>query len=152
MLDEPVGLSEALRPLYLYWLAVRGEKLIPSRADIDPVTIPRELLPNIVLMDIILSPLRFRYRLMGTAITEMLGVDWTGRYVDELPGGGVHEQCAETLKAGKPGVYFSDQRRYDPNLMQHKSLRYERLLLPLSDGGQSVTMLLGGTLVKSSHW
>lgn len=151
--DEPVGLSEALRPLYLYWAAARQDKLMPSRADIDPITIPRQLLPNITLMDVISSPIRFRYRLMGTAVTEMLGFDWTGRYVDELPGAGeiVHRQCADTVTLGKPAVHFSDSKKYDPSLMQHKSLRYERLLLPLSDGGQSIAMMLGGTVIKNFH-
>lgn len=127
---------------------------MPSRADIDPVDMPRKLLPHIVLVDVLASPLRFRYRVMGTAITSMLGLDWTGRFVDELPeaGSGVSKQYTTTVKDGAPAVYVDDSKMYDPSLMQHKLVRYERLLLPLSEDGSSVSMLLGATLTKSISW
>ena len=154
MLDEPMGLSEELRPLYLYWVAARGEKLMPSRADIDPVMIPPQLLPHIVLLDVLRSPGRFRYRVMGTAITAMLGKDWTGRFVDELPKSSrsVNEQYSKTIKDGVSVVYVHDSKLYDPNLIQHKLVRYERLLLPLSQDGNAISMLLGATLAKSTNW
>ena len=52
---------------------------MPARDDIDPVTMPIELLPNIVLVDVLPEARRFRYRVMGTAVARMLGTDWTGR-------------------------------------------------------------------------
>jgi hypothetical protein len=152
--DEPLGLSEKLRPLFLYWVAARGEKLMPSRADIDPVDMPRKLLPNIVLVDALTSPSRFRYRVMGTEITAMLGLDWTGRFVDELPEAGriISEQYTKTVNDRAPAVYVDDSKMYDASLMQHKLVRYERLLLPMSDDGSIVSMLLGATLTKSISW
>lgn len=154
MPDEPLGLSEKLRPLFLYWIAARGEKLMPSRADIDPVDMPWKLLPHIVLVDVLMSPRRFRYRVMGTEITTMLGLDWTGRFVDELPkaGNSVHEQYAKAVKDGAPAVFVDDSKMYDSSLMQHKLVRYERLLLPLSEDGSEISMLLGATLTKSISW
>lgn len=154
MPDEPLGLSERLRPLFLYWVAARGEKLMPSRADIDPVDLPLKLLPHIVLVDVLTLPQRFRYRVMGTAVTAMLGLDWTGRFVDELPETGisVSEQYAKMVKDGVPAVYVDDSKMYDPSLMQHKLVRYERLLLPLSEDGSTISMLLGATLTKSISW
>ena len=53
---------------------------MPARDDIDPVTMPIELLPK---------ARRFRYRVMGTAVARMLGTDWAGRFVYEMPD--VHE-------------------------------------------------------------
>jgi hypothetical protein len=146
--DEPVGLSEALRPLFLYWIAARGEKLMPSRSDIDPVLIPRQLLPNIILVDATEPPLRFRYRVMGTAVAEMLGDDWTGRFVDQVTDidSNVQEHYRSTAQSGKPSININEYDQYDPKLMQNQITRYERLLLPLSDTGEKVSMLLGGTL------
>lgn len=144
-------MSEALRPLYLYWVEARGEKLMPSRADIDPVSIPRELLPNIVLVDVLSEPMRFRYRVMGTAVARMLGDDWTGRFVDEIPNiqGSVQRQYAQTATIGTPTVNLNEYDRYDPSLMQHKMVRYERLLLPLAERGGPVNMLFGGTIERT---
>lgn len=91
---------------------------------------------------------------MGTAITAMLGMDWTGRFVDELPvsGRNINEQYLKTIEEGASAVYVDDSKMYDPNLMQHKLVRYERLLLPLSEDGNAVSMLLGATLAKSISW
>jgi len=80
LVDAPVGLSEALQPLFRYWVSACGEKPMPARDDIDPVTMPIELLPK---------ARRFRYRVMGTAVARMLGTDWAGRFVYEMPD--VHE-------------------------------------------------------------
>jgi hypothetical protein len=73
-----VNLQQALD----YWMAARGSREFPERADIDPVDIPR-LLSHIVLTDVFHDPLRFRYRLIGTAVTAMAGRDATGKWLDE---------------------------------------------------------------------
>jgi len=148
--DEPDGLCDALRPLLHYWIVARGEKLMPSRADIDPVAMPRRLLSKIVLLDVVETPVRFRYRLMGTAVTRLLGADWTRRFVDEIPGSGsdIHSHCLEVLEIGKPALRFNEHDRFDPALMQYKVLQYEQLLLPLSVSGYSVSMVLGGMMER----
>jgi hypothetical protein len=153
-MDEPAGLSETLRPLYLYWVAACGEKQMPARADIDPVEMPIQLLSNLVLVDVVSGPLRFRYRVMGTDVARMLGEDWTARFLDQIPD--VHEsirqQYQATVEISKPTVKMNEYDRYDPSLMQHKLLRYERLLMPLSENGINVTMLLGGTVERPTVW
>jgi len=42
-------------------------------------------LPNIFLVDIETAPKRFRYRLIGSNLTEVLKEDLAGRCVDEMP-------------------------------------------------------------------
>ena len=71
-----------LRHLYDYWAAKRGSRRAPTRADIDPLDIP-DLLPYLTLVDVLHDPLRFRYRLVGTAVVEALGRDATGRFADK---------------------------------------------------------------------
>ncbi len=153
-MDKPAGLSEALRPLFQYWLAACGDKSLPARADIDPVEMPIQLLPNVVLVDVVPEPLRFRYRIVGTAVAQMLGEDWTGYFVDEIPDihGSIQRQYVETAQTRYPTVTMNEYDRYDPSLMQHKLLRYERLLLPLSENDDTVTMLFGGTVERPSAW
>lgn len=152
MLDAPVGMSEVLRPLFQYWVAARGEKLMPARADIDPVAMPVALLPNIELVDVLQDTQRFRYRVMGTAVAQMLGEDWTGRFVDEIPDihKSVQQHFEETAQTRKPTVRLNEYDRYDSSLIQDKLIRYERLLLPLAEGNDSVTMLLGGTIERNT--
>lgn len=78
--ESPV-VSQALKT----WQRLRGGRPMPSPADIDPLELPRRLLPHILLIDIEREPdLRFRWRLIGTHITEVVDRDSTGRYWDEL--------------------------------------------------------------------
>ena len=45
-----------------YWDQKRGTRLMPCKRDIDPIEIPRRLLPNLQLIDVIDGGERFRYR------------------------------------------------------------------------------------------
>jgi hypothetical protein len=58
---------------------------LPKRAEVDPLELPVELLPNIFLVDVVRAPdlaPRFRFRLLGTAITARERVK-PGQYLDE---------------------------------------------------------------------
>jgi hypothetical protein len=44
----------------------------------------RELLPNMVIMDVEREPLRFRYRLVGTRVVEFNNLEFTGRYLGTI--------------------------------------------------------------------
>ena len=62
------------RALFAYWEEIRGEHAMPSRVDFDPVDIPK-LLPYVALVDIVQPGPKFRYRVVGTAmsVTERMG-------------------------------------------------------------------------------
>jgi hypothetical protein len=77
--DDPI-LGTALA----YWIEKRGNRLMPSRRDIDPTEIPRKILPNLQIIDVVDGGARFRYRLIGTATVEAYGEDFTGRHPDEM--------------------------------------------------------------------
>jgi hypothetical protein len=57
---------------------------MPRRRDIDPVEIPRRLLPNLQITELVDGGKRIRYRLAGTAIVEAYGAELTGKYFDEV--------------------------------------------------------------------
>lgn len=73
--------SDRIRRLLAYWQSCRGDRPMPTRADIDPADI-RDLLPNVVMVDVE-QPFRIRYRLVGTRVVEFNRMDFTGRYLDE---------------------------------------------------------------------
>ena len=80
-----------------YWDAKRGTRVMPSRADIRPLDI-KEHLGGIVMIDVL--PDDFRYRLIGTLITEYFFWDATGKTVREA----FATQPAAVCDAA-PGVY-----------------------------------------------
>jgi hypothetical protein len=63
-----------------YWNRKRGDRLMPVRRDIEPTEIPA-LLPHVQLVELVGD--RLRYRLIGTALVEAYGENWTGKYIDE---------------------------------------------------------------------
>jgi hypothetical protein len=74
--------SEMVRALHSWWhLHCRGD--IPERISLDPVDL-KQLLANLVIADIEHAPFRVRYRLVGTNVVSAAGLDFTGRYLDEL--------------------------------------------------------------------
>ncbi|WP_119302094.1 PAS domain-containing protein [Dongia deserti] len=66
--------------LYQYWNARRGVRPMPTRADIDPLEM-RQWLPRLTLVDVGPGG-QFTYRLVGTQMVELLGMNPTGRSVE----------------------------------------------------------------------
>lgn len=81
--DPNLSKSALVRALYDWWISHCRPCGVPDRADFDLAT-HRLLLPNIMLSEVEEEPFRIRYRLVGTKIVSNLGVDFTGRYLDEL--------------------------------------------------------------------
>jgi hypothetical protein len=100
-----------------HWLGLRGDRVMPPRGALDPLDIA-PLLPHIVLVDVLGGPMRLRYRLIGTFVTELAGRDATGRFVDRaLYGRNLeavawpYRQVAQTRApvATLSGALFSDR-------------------------------------------
>jgi hypothetical protein len=129
-----------------YWnhLARRLDRL-PRRTEVDPVDLPVGLLPNIFLVDVVRAdgaPPRFRFRLLGAAITARERVR-PGQYLDDYQ--------SETTP-GDMTLHYLDclERRVrvrGTNLgWDHPTkefISYHVMLLPLSSDGTVVDALLG---------
>ncbi|WP_420404847.1 PAS domain-containing protein [Nisaea sp.] len=64
-----------------YWLSLRSDRMMPDRAEFDPVGI-KHLLPYIVIHELI-DPQTIRLRLVGTGVVNQYGQESTGRnYLD----------------------------------------------------------------------
>jgi hypothetical protein len=74
--------SPRVGALHRYWQSKLRGGVLPTRATIDPVEIPR-LLPYLVIAEIEASPMRVRYRLVGTQVVEDNGSDFTNRYLED---------------------------------------------------------------------
>src|SRR5262245_36772939 len=74
--------SPAIRSFDAYWRSKMTGPRLPGRADIDPAEL-RQVLPDIVLLDVEWEPFRFRVRLRGTRAEQFRPRDVTTRYIDE---------------------------------------------------------------------
>lgn len=73
--------SPPIRRIWEYWNSCRGDRPMPSRRDLDPLDIPADLLPGILLTEVLRAPPWLRYRLVGTAQVALRGRDPTGQPV-----------------------------------------------------------------------
>lgn len=133
--------------LYRHWDEVRGAKAMPSRAEVDPLAMP-QLLGNLLLIDVLHDPLRFRYRLIGTRLTERIKRDMTGKFFDEIPEPLYRDRLyawhGGVVEEGKPRAGVTARRlldRWEP---------YEILTLPLSADGARVDMTLTGLYYRDA--
>jgi hypothetical protein len=139
----PIG-DERLQRLYAYWRQKAADRSLPSRADLDPVEIPK-LLPHIMLIDVLPSG-GYHYRLIGTENARAHGINATGRSLDEvLPGPGykahviaLYDECVRTRRALYSECLFLSLEQQGPE--RHTKV----LFLPLSDDGANVNIVLVG--------
>ncbi|HUN51378.1 MAG TPA: PAS domain-containing protein, partial [Candidatus Sulfotelmatobacter sp.] len=128
-----------LRRFYEYWLAKRGERRLPARRDIDPLDFPY-VLGNLMLVDVLRDPERFRVRLHGTNLVLRAGYDMTGKPLEELPRpeyrNYVLDRCRGLVVARAPLVLVHDR------ILDDRLSRYEALWLPFADNGSDVDLLI----------
>jgi hypothetical protein len=141
MIDASNFKTAVVRQAYTYWLGkcVRGR--LPARADLRPDEM-RAFLPYLFLVDVTPAPLGFRFRLVGTQITEWAEREYTGQPIDENAYGPqwrrVFDTYAEVVAGRRPRLDI-----WDAPWASREFVRYERLIAPLSTDGQTIDMLFG---------
>jgi hypothetical protein len=130
------------RAFFAYWQSVAPVGRLPGRQHIDPLTIPREVLPNIALYDIVPAEtdFRVRVRLLGTAVVELLGVDHTGLFIDETMPADAYRPLHESFRLVAQG-----QPQYWQRTLPYPNRNFtgiKRLALPLATDGHDVDMTI----------
>ncbi len=122
-----------------YWEAIRGERLMPSRADVDPADIA-QVLPFVMLVDVLRAPTDFRFRLIGTEIDLILSRSYTGIRFSEIPhmarGNRIWTEYMVALRSRRPRI---SQVSYVGTIPYVRSVRH--CLMPLAADGTTVDMM-----------
>jgi hypothetical protein len=132
--DPAIVQSQRIHRLHAYWREKAGTGM-PSRAEFDPVDV-RDLLPNLMMVDVVGQPPRFRYRLVGTRVAQYTGFDFTGRYLDEMvfQGRDFMDECYGRLLSERRPIFG----HYAWLVRSRHFGRCEVALFPLSDDGKRV--------------
>lgn len=139
--DELIG-DDRLIELYEYWREKKKQRPMPRRDEIDPSEISL-LLPHIMLLDVVDGD-QFRYRMVGTALDGVIGVNATGHKIDEVMAAGPYVDYVqgifrEVMEQKVP--LYAECEHGDDSVEPHATLR---LVMPLSDDGENVTAALVG--------
>jgi hypothetical protein len=118
--------------LAAYWSAKRGQHPMPARSAIDPLDMPRRLLPHLALVEPTGQDREIRFRLVGTELVQRFGRDSTGKTSTELYGGSDYLGHLE----GIYGAVFADaQPLFVESIRAWREDghgRMRRLLLPVA--------------------
>ncbi len=146
-MTRPDMTDARLSRLYDLWLERRGPRVLPERSDFDPVRL-KPWLGNLALIEVG-EDREYRYRLYGTNFVFRFGVEMTGRTVEDLPpeqSAAIREDYDAVVDSVRPlsRRYTSRfdiidlHRRLDSQRLE----TWERLVLPLANGGDAVAMLM----------
>lgn len=132
--------TQGQRTLYDYWLRSAASRRMPARSDLDPASIPK-LLPNISLVDATKGLGDAWFRLAGTQLHDIYGMELTGKRIDQVFAGAsadywsrIYRRLVDTA-APLSGVIRGPIADRD-----HVVLFWMRL--PLSEDGSSVDRIL----------
>ncbi|MBM3573520.1 MAG: PAS domain-containing protein [Alphaproteobacteria bacterium] len=127
------------RRLLGYWRGLRGTLEFPTRGDIDPVEFPYAL-GHCSLIEVYYQPLRFRFRLVGTLVSQRLSMELTGRWLHDVPmpeyRQALEELYRKVISSRRPQVYAGPRR------LDGRDWHAEALILPLGDDRRDINMLL----------
>jgi hypothetical protein len=131
-----------LRRLLAYWVERSGARPFPRRVDIDPVDF-RFMLDRVALTEVHDDPgqeRRYRLRVVGSYWYRLLGFEATGIWMHEWPRANqrkLTEDFYAALIDGRRPRFAERDAIVDDQL-----LHYEIMLLPLSEDGSRISMIM----------
>jgi len=138
---EDLPMSHDLRRLLGYWHERCGDRPFPRRADIDPIDLSF-MLERIALTEVHEHPRRYRLRVVGSFWHRLLGFEATGYWMHDWP----HENQRKLTVDFYEALIDGKRPRFTQRdaLVDDRPLRYEIMLLPLSEDGARVSMIMTG--------
>lgn len=128
--------------VFRYWDSKRGARRMPSRADIDPADLRRNV-SNVILYDVVEVGKLYRVRLVGSAIVEFYGVNTTGAWAGAYMPPEAAAQMIDILTRvviNKAPCFRAGHAHWH----RDKSYRsFEACFLPLSADGEQVDKIVG---------
>jgi len=146
-MSRPETRDARLSQLHDLWIEKCGTRPLPDRVDFPPEAL-KPWLGNLALIDVGEQG-QYRYRLYGSNFVFRFGVEMTKRSVDDLPpqqSAAIRRDYDTVVASGRPlaRLYTSGFDVIDINrrLDSQRVETWERLVLPLSNGGSEVRMLM----------
>ena len=138
--------SADLKRLLAYWQERCGTAEFPRRADVDPCDFSF-MLDRIALTEVHWperpgDPRRYRLRLVGSFWHPLLGFEATGLWMQDWPHANQRRLTEEFYDALIDGRLprFAERNV----IVDERLLHYEIMLLPLSEDGSTISMIMTG--------
>ncbi|MGH7088475.1 MAG: PAS domain-containing protein [Stellaceae bacterium] len=138
---ETVIRTPLLQRLQDDWERRRRGREFPARADFDVLDM-KYAMGNLTIVEVAYDPLRFRFRLHGSRISQRVGYDMTGKDIEALPPALaplVRRHFEAVVEERRPIVEVRERQIADEGVFDS-----EVLALPLSRDGRTIDMLMVG--------
>jgi hypothetical protein len=149
--DDRSSWHPLVRQFYDYWLRIAPPGRLPGRQHIRPEDIV-PLLSRLWMLDVFRDPPRFRYRLVGTAITRSVQRELTGLWLDEaqpesIKNPNLRDRYRFILGTGQ-ATWRRGQTLWDrdPN---HRLV--ENCLAPLATDGETVDKIIAVSVIFDAN-
>jgi hypothetical protein len=131
-------LSGDSKELFDLWKSKRGDRPAPSRKDFTPHEMVNQL-PLICLQEVSYDPFRLLVRVQGTHFVDAVGLDATGKYIDEIKKTeGLIARAKWVTSNCEPILCVRMELKWSP----YDYKRFDSLVLPLIDENQNVEKIL----------
>lgn len=132
-----------MRNFYESWSEMprHEEDAVPNVNDFDVFKF-RAAMGFMVYMDVIDNGGDFQFRVFGSRIVDIIGFDWTGRLVSDLP---TSPSCRSYLITCYRAILQCRKPLYTKHRLRKEDrvVEWERFLVPLGDASTSVSRILG---------
>lgn len=138
-----------LARIYGLWTAAAAAagKHLPGVNSLGPAQL-KSVLPDVHVYNVRPEPPRFTFRLIGTRVTEHMGMNLTGKAVDQIPGETLRSVVSEILNAvetRRTTVHIKAPRAIALPNGSHRPL--ESLWMPLADDGETVSRIIAVSIL-----
>lgn len=144
--DRGLHWHPQVRELLFHWLRLCGtDSHLPTAADFSSALLG-ELLPYTWMMDVQRAPWRFRYRMLGVAFADIINLDATGRWYDEvrpIAWSANRLRLITTVRDGVPTWRRGRMPQEDRNTETGGWTEIENLMLPLAGAAGGIDTVLG---------
>ncbi|WP_240310686.1 PAS domain-containing protein [Pseudosulfitobacter sp. DSM 107133] len=131
----------ALSQVEGYWQALRGSRMMPKRAEIDPRGIESALEYTFILERI--APGMARLRIAGSHLSDLMGMEVRGMPLTSLVSPDGRRQLSDTLEEVFQRPAVSELRLASPSGFDKPTLEARMILLPLKSDLGDVSRALG---------
>jgi hypothetical protein len=135
-----------LQQFFDYWLTLaQSRDALPSRQTIDPLQMPRRLIPNLFIAEVIYETghqARYRFRLLGQEISDR-GYVRPGDYLHELGNKSGSESLEPHYRDCLNGRIWLRHTNLEWSDPRRSFIHYDVLLLPLARDGRDVDAMIG---------
>ena len=130
-----------LEDCFAFWLSRRSGRSVPLKSAIDPVEMPRHIIPHLFIYERTPDG-RLRCRLGGTAVCTAFQYDPTGRYLDEMVPPEAHDSriplFQNVIDRALPLAFSGNMV-----VPGRTWIKFRRLMMPISIRGDAADGIFG---------